>query len=203
MYATFPVSKVIIHYNIPMKKLPLMAALMLLLGACSPWFLAESTLQPPADPTTLPIETLAPTASRTPRPTIQPSATFVPSPSEPVPTEFKGRSYFDPELDMDCIFWDSITPEMEGQQVCVYGKVSSTLLQFSGWYVYFKDDGRSFYLIILKEGNQFFYFPSIEQGLCVRAVGEIKTYADIPRIEITTIYYWQASNYYCEKQPEV
>ena len=92
---------------------------------------------------------------------------------------------------------------MEGQHVCVYGKVTSTQYQFNGNYIFFNDDGRSFYLIILKDGDQYYYFPAAEQGVCVQADGVIKTYMSIPRIEITTIYFWQATNYFCEKKPEV
>ena len=115
-----------------------------------------------------------------------------------------GGSYYDPDIDMECIFWENVTPAMEGQHVCVFGKVTSTQIQYSGSYMYFNDGGQSFYLIALKEGDQYYYFPAVEQGVCVQADGIIKTYMNIPRIETKDqIKYWFSIEYYCDTDSKV
>lgn len=99
----------------------------------------------------------------------------------------------------NCIFWENVTASMEGQNVCVYGRVTDVVPQDNGMYFYFENSGTSFYLILLKQGSVYLDFPDVQIGDCVQTNGTIKTYLGIPRIETeNTITYWYGDKYTCE-----
>lgn len=136
-----------------------------------------------------------------------PTSTSIPSPiptstitSIPLPTTGSDsyNSYYDQTIQMDCIFWEQVDASMDGQYLCVYGRVANVILQTNGMYFYFKDDGSGFYFILLKQGYTYYDFPNVQIGNCVQAKGTVKTYLGIPRIETEgTIIYWHSDQYNC------
>lgn len=105
----------------------------------------------------------------------------------------KHQSFFDPTLQMDCIFWEKVDQSMIGQNICIYGKISSQLWQYNGMYYYFADDGVSLYVIVLKQGSDYFYYPKAEEGICIQENGIIKSYMGILRMEAEgEIHYWSS-----------
>lgn len=107
-------------------------------------------------------------------------------------------SYYNSTLQMDCLFWDKVDQSMVGKTICVYGRITSQLLQYNGMYYYFADDGTSFYVISLKQGSDYFYYPKAEDGICIQEVGVIKSYLGILRLEAEgAIQYWSSDLYNC------
>jgi hypothetical protein len=110
----------------------------------------------------------------------------------------KHVSYFNKTLQMDCLFWEKVDQSMVGKTICVYGKITSQLWQYNGMYYYFADDGSSFYVISLKQGSEYYYYPKAEDGVCIQEVGVIKSYLGILRMEAEgAIQYWSSELYNC------
>lgn len=140
-------------------------------------------------------------AAWTPTQTRQPATMPTVKPTITLQSTAKGsHTYYDSHEKMDCIFWEDVTASMEGNYICVFGRVTSVFLQYNGMYFYFKDDGHSFYLILLKQGDQYYDFPAVQIDDCVQMVGTVKTFLGIPRIETgDRIHYWHSQSYTCDR----
>ncbi len=108
--------------------------------------------------------TAAPT--RTPSPTKRPTQVRV--------------IYKSPTPDNRCILWSKVTASDKGKKLCVYGTVKKAYWGEDIFYMTFGDDLYDFRMLVLNG----YYYKDI-QGKCVSVEGVVKTYQDLPYIEVT------------------
>jgi len=109
------------------------------------------------------INTSAPT--RTPSPTKRPTQARVVSLS--------------PTPDNNCVLWSKVTKNNKGEKLCVYGTVKRAYWGEKIFYMSFGDGMYDFRMLVLNG----YYYKDI-QGKCVRVEGIVKTYQDLPYIEV-------------------
>lgn len=99
----------------------------------------------------------------TPNPTLPPQPTPKP---RPTPTE-------------SCLRWDQVTYLMEGQYLCVYGKVHSNYETDNSWTrIKFSPLSDTFFIEDIS-----YTYPDLKTGDCVQAYGIIRLYGKIPHIQ--------------------
>ncbi len=109
--------------------------------------------------------------SPTPRPTLYPTPTQQ-IPRSPTPAQ------------NSCLKWNQVTPEMSGQEVCVYGAVQSLYVTNETWTrIRFTDQPNNFFVF-----SQLYIFPDLRAGDCVAVMGKVQLYDRIPYIQTDNLY---------------
>jgi len=84
-----------------------------------------------------------------------------------------------PSKTENCISWRQVSTANEGEYLCVYGTVNKAYWGGKIFYIAFNKDVSAFRFVALNG----YYYKDIENE-CVLAYGKIKTYLDMPYIEV-------------------
>lgn len=83
-----------------------------------------------------------------------------------------------------CKFWNEISDKDQGKKMCVQGIVRDAYFGDDIFYITFSRDTDAFRLIVLKG-----YYFDVKRGNCVWAEGVVKTYGNMPYIEVGEYLY--------------
>jgi curved DNA-binding protein CbpA len=103
--------------------------------------------------------------TRTPSPTKRPTQVSV--------------VYKSPTPENKCILWSKVTSSDKGKKLCVYGTVRKAYWGEDIFFMTFGDGINDFRMLVLNG----YYYEDI-QGKCVKVEGEVKTYQNLPYIEV-------------------
>lgn len=87
--------------------------------------------------------------------------------------------YKSPTPENKCILWSKVTKNDKGKNLCVYGTVRKAYWGEDIFYMTFGDGVYDFRMLVLNG----YYYEDI-QGKCVRVEGVVKTYQNLPYIEV-------------------
>jgi len=86
-----------------------------------------------------------------------------------------------------CSLWSEVTASDQGKTLCVYGVVSKAYWAGGDdiYYLSFSNDTNAFSFIVIRN-----YFIENAQGRCIMKTGEVKTYGQMPYIEIGKEFFY-------------
>lgn len=113
-----------------------------------------------------------------------PTATNTPLLLRPNPTQPKKTPTPNTSIRLafpECFHWSEITPAMQGEQVCVFGIITSFYpTTETSMRINFTEKPNSFFVYDLK-----FIYPDLEPGWCILIEGKVELTKNIPFISIT------------------